>query len=196
MKKIISILLFIACLCTICSCGVKDKFNEVTGRGVDVAPFQEAIANTNPSSVIVTIETATELGELNTVLEVQYQSDTSAVIKYSYERFLPFGEGTDVKETVSGTVYRYADGTYSEDLGIDFSVIQPGISIDLAPIKKIAKVNDAKDLLTAMIPAATTEAVFGTLYTSDVYFELDIQGGTVENIEMTYDNVAVVYNYS
>ena len=196
MKKIITLILIISCLAILCSCEVKDKFNEVTGRGVDVTAFQNAIENTNPSSVIVKTVTQTELGELTSVLEVQYQGDSSAVINYSYEEFLPFGEGTETKKTVSGTVHRYADGTYSEDLGIDFGAIEAGVAINLAPIKTIAKVNDAGDLLTAMIPAATTEAVFGTLYTSDVYFELDVQGGTVENIEITYDNVEVIYMYS
>ena len=186
MKKLLCIVLIIGTLAAVCSCGK-----------VKVDDFIKAIENTDSSSVTVETVTNTALGTLTSRLEVNYKDDGSATINYSYEEFNSFEESSDdVKKVTSGTVYRYADGTYSEDLGIDFSQVSSNVAINLEPLKKIAKVNEAGDVLIASVPAETTEAVFGTLYTSDVYFEINIQGGTVKSIEMEYGNVSVVYQYS
>ena len=202
MKKIISFLLLIGCLVMICSCdtvnNVKDKVNEITGKAPDVSVFQTAIANSNASAVVVDIDVTTAVGELSSKYEVYYNEDGSALINYSYEKFNEIGVGNEyeVKSTFTGTIRRNADGTYSEDIGVDLSQVTASAALDLTAVKKDVKINDAGDILTVTVPQAKCAEVFGTEFAKDVNLELTLRGGALNLITVTYEGARITYQYA
>ena len=133
MKKLLSIILVLACLGALVSC---DLF------GGGVSAFEKAIDNTNPDNVIVNATVETALGELNSEFNIHFNEDGSATIEYSTDKFNKIGEGEDgeLKSTVTGTIEKSADGTYSGDTeDVDVSGIVGGVKIDVSAMK------DARD---------------------------------------------------
>ena len=207
MKKFLALLLLVSCVCMICSCsvidGIKNKFtgnnNGDEGEVTGVAAFTKAIEATNASNVIVEATTETALGQLSSTLEISFKADGSAVINYSMERFNEIGEGEvgEDKTTVTGTINRAADGSYSGDMisGIDLSSVSQGTAIDLSVVSSVAEINAAGDVLTVTVPAANTEAVFGSAFAKDVNLEISIQNGVVKFINMTFEGGSIEYTY-
>jgi len=161
-----------------------------------VAAFNEAIANTNASNVVVETVVNSDLGELNSRYEIVYKEDGSATITYHYEKFNLIGEGADneIKSEFDGTVTRNADGTYTGDMGdVDLSGVTAGFKVDLSSLE--VTINEAGDVLTATVPAASTEAVLGSAFSEDVALEVSIAGGAVKQIALTFASGSATYTY-
>ncbi len=201
MKKIISFLLLICCIVTVCSCdmvdGVKDKVNQITGKAT-VADFEAAIANTNASSVVIETVSKTALGDLKSKFEVYFKADGSATVKCSYEKFNLIGEGDpeDIKSTVLTTVYRNADGSYSEDIGVDLSSVTAAAALNLSAVKDAAVINEAGDVLSVTIPATKTAEVLGVNFAYDVDLEISIRNGVISFMKLNYTGGSATYQYA
>lgn len=198
MKKILSIIIVISCLALMCSCSMINSAKRAVGLGPKVSDFEEAMANTNASSVIINITSKKSLGTLNTSITVYYKADGSAIINYSYEKFNAIGEGEadEIKSTIKGTVTRNADGSCSEAVDLDFSTIAAYPVIDLSEFSKSAKINDSGDVLEVKIPASRTEAVLGTAINEDVNLKMTLKDGAVGFVELNYASGSAYYQYA
>lgn len=197
MKKIISILLVIVCLGALFSCAEPV---------VDASNFQAAIDSTNPTKIIINTSTKDSNGELKGSFTITNNADGSSTIEYSYEKWLPIGEGDETKETVGPiTVTRDKDGNYSD--GGEFTGSAPtgaaGVKVNLTNITSEVKISADETTLTAVVAKAETKAVFGTAYDYDVSLTvvkgdagiksvtLDyVKGGTVGKIFCKYTQAA------
>lgn len=200
MKKILSLILVITCFGLLMSC---DMLSSITGGGNDGAKgidaFVTAIENTNPKNITVDIEVETSLGELTSKYTVNYNDDGSAVITYTTEKFNAIGEGAEdeLKSTVTGTVTKNADGTFTGDTnGVDVSGVTAGFKLDVKKMKDTATINENNTVLTATVAAADTEAVLGTAYDKDVTVVIAIENGVVELIDLTFEGGSVSYKYN
>lgn len=198
MKKILSVVLLVSCLVLLCSCAFVNKAKRAVGLGPKVSDFEEAIANTDASSVLIDVTSNTALGTLKTRFEVYFRDDSSAVIKYSYEKFNPIevGEDDEIKSTVSGTVTRSADGVYSEDIGVDLSAVTAAVALDLSSFGKEAYINDAGDVLEVKVPKEKTADVFGVDFGKDVKLKITLNGEAVRFVELSYDGGSAYYQYA
>lgn len=203
MKKILCLMLVLVLSFGIVSCK-KDKGdddnNDNTSTNNNVDPFGKfttALAGNNASKVVVDVTTVTALGSLEASYEVYFALDGSATIKYEYERFLEIGEGSpdEIKTTEPGTVYRNKDGQYSTTAGVDVSAIEAASVIDLASLKGKATVNAAGDELNVTVAKASTAAVFGTEFDSDVALKIILDGDNLEKIIITSETKKIEYNY-
>ena len=200
MKKILSLILVITCFGLLMSC---DMLSSITGggnggaKGIDA--FVTAIENTNPKNITVDIEVETSLGELTSKYTVNYNDDGSAVITYTTEKFNAIGEGAEdeLKSTVTGTVTKNADGTFTGDTnGVDVSGVTAGFKLDVKKMKDTATINETNTVLTATVAAADTEAVLGAAYDKDVTVVIAIENGAVELIDLTFEGGSVSYKYN
>ena len=204
MKKILSIILLLSCLLCVCSCNavdqVKDKISgDDTDETVDAfTKFENAIAAASASAVEIDVVTATALGELKSKYEIIYNADGSALINYSYQRFYELGEGPadEVIETVTGTVYRDKNGSFSATNGVDVSAITAAGAYDISVFKANAVINEAGDVLTVTVPKANTQGVFGSEFASDVQFEMILVGDKLASMTLTYNGGSISYKYS
>ncbi|MBE6537489.1 MAG: hypothetical protein E7673_06000 [Ruminococcaceae bacterium] len=202
MKKILSIILLMSCLLCICSCDTVDKVKDkITGKDDETegfANFESAIAAASASAVVVEVKTVTKLGELNSKYEVYFSEDTSATIKYYYERFYEIGEGPadEIIEKVEGTVYRDKDGNYSEDVGIDVSAIAAATALNIAPLKSTASINEAGDVLKVTVPKISTANILGSQFASDVELEMVLRNGKLSTMKLTSATRVISYTYA
>ncbi|MBQ3015387.1 MAG: hypothetical protein IJD79_01250 [Clostridia bacterium] len=200
MKKIISVILIVCCMLTVCSCSaIKNKFGK-KNENSPIAPFETAAANTNASNVIVDIEKETELGKLTSKLEVNFANDGSASIVYTYEKFNLIGEGAEdeTKSTVTCNIVRAADGTYSGDMpeGLDLSAVSAAPALKLESVKDAAVVNEKGDTLTVAVPADVSAAVYGSALSYDSELEIFIKNGAVSLMEITFEGGKITYQYA
>ena len=202
MKKILSVMLLLSCLLTICSCSfIEDKLGGLFGGSASgLGAFEDAIKNSNASNVTVESVVETELGTLSSKIVVAYKADGSAVITYTYEKFNLIGEGADNedKTTTTVTINRAADGTFSGDMpeGVDLSAAAASPALNLAPIKDAATINESSDVLTATVPAANTAEVFGSEFSKDVNLEISLNAGVLKFIELTFEGGSITYTYA
>ena len=199
MRKIISLVLIIACFGLLMSC---DMISSITGGGNDgtqgIDAFVEAVENTNPKNITVDIEVETALGDLTSKYTVNYKEDGSAVISYTVEKFNAIGEGAEdeLKSTVTGTVTKNADGTFTGDTnGADVSGVTAGFKLDVNKLKDTATINENSTVLTATVAAADTEAVLGSAFDKDVTVVIAIADGAVELIDLTFEGGSISYKY-
>ena len=199
MRKIISLVLVVACFGLLMSC---DMISSITGGGNDGAKgidaFVEAVENTDPKNITVDIEVETALGDLTSKYTVNYKEDGSAVINYTVEKFNAIGEGAEdeLKSTVTGTVTKNADGTFTGDTnGADVSGVTAGFKLDVNKLKDTATINENATVLTATVAAADTEAVLGSAFDKDVTIVIAIADGAVELIDLTFEGGSISYKY-
>lgn len=115
MKRLLSILLLVACVFALASCGESELDNLVS-----------LIDSADPSSVktLTTVITADEVfhGTYLTTID----EDGSFCFDYSYERYADVEDALgSYKELVEGSVY-YKDGKYSED-GENWTLAKPSV---------------------------------------------------------------------
>lgn len=179
MKKILTVVLVLACVCALASC-VFDSDPAVA--------FASAIANTDPEKATINTVTGTELGELKGEYVITYGDEGAASIKYSYEQWNKVGEGDEPKRTVTGTITRQADGTYTDGKGFSAKAdeVTAGFTLNIAGVMDEAEINDAGDTLTVTVASADTEAVLGVKLAYDAELTVIIGGGVVESISVTF----------
>lgn len=197
MKKIFALLL-IACMAfSFAACGKGDGEEQTV---TDVSAFNTAIAATNPTGAVLNVKTTTAIGDLNAKYTVVYNADGTAVVTYEVEKlntFDPANPDAETKSTVTGTVNLAADGSYTGDaISGNVADIAAGVSVDLTAVADKATVNEAGDILTVVVPAASTESVIGTAVASDVTLVVTVSGGTVEQISITYTGTEIVCKYN
>lgn len=185
MKKILIILLALACAFTMFSCG-----------GDSVKGFDKAIKDTKPTVVNVVIETETALGLLKANYETTYAEDGSFTINYSYEKFNGISEGAaeDVIAVVSGTVTCDKDGNYSDGGAlVGTATTATGAKIKLGKKMEYSVSRDG-NVLTATIKAANTKSVLGAEFPADVTLVLTKAEGKIVSYTINYTTDAGVTN--
>lgn len=198
MKKILSVVLLLCCLLSVCSCSfIKDKLG-IGGSATGIKAFENAISECNASNVEIKSTTETELGALNDIIVVSYNEDGSAVITYTYERFNDALSATEEeKTTTTVTINRAADGTYTGDMpeGVDLPSVTAAPAINLSAVKDAAVINDASDVLTVTVPAANTAEVFGSEFSKDVNLVISLRSGALFTIDLTFDGGKITFTY-
>lgn len=182
MKKIIALILALACALGLVACAPANE---------DLKPYTEAIANTTPASAIINVtihDTEFDI-ELDGVYTVTYNEDGTAAIEYEYEVLNSAATGDGLTRTESGSATVAADGTVTGD-GVDASVIAAAtLNINLNTGVKSSVV--ARGILTANIEKANTAAVLGVELPSDASLELrmaDNEGTRIGQATINYSN--------
>ena len=163
------------------------------------AVLEDAVKNVNPKAIVLDVVTETELGTLNAKYEIYHNEDGSAVINYSYERFLMIGEDTsdnEIVKTVTGTVARDKDGKYTPDTSVDLGAIEAALGIDISTLKSAATINDAGDMLTVTVSKLDSETVLGTQLNSDASLKITLDGEDLKTIVIKVDGATYTYSYS
>ena len=178
MKRIISIVLIVACVCMLFSC------NAVTPEN-----FAEAMKNTSPSKVTISTTTTTAgLGTLNGKYSITYNSDDTATIKYDCELWASIPtDGSeiseDAKEKITGTVTRDSDGSYSDSAFVED--VEPALSLDVTKLTEYTISVDGKTL-NATVSKDNTAAVFGVAYDFDVNLTVVKGANVIESVSLAY----------
>ena len=181
-----------------------DTNNDNTNDNNDNAPvdpfvaFENAIATSDASTVVVDVVTITALGELDAHYEVIFNDNGGAVIRYTYERFYEIGEGDGNETTYEVgpvTVYRDKDGNYSENIGVDIAGIEPALAFDIASLKDSAKINEIGDELNVTIPKTNTLNLLGSQFSSDVQLKIALRSGKLSKIIIASTDRTITYNY-
>jgi hypothetical protein len=180
MKRIISVILIVACLGMLFSCNL---------FGFSTKNFEEAMANTNPSKVTITTSTTTAgLGTIHGNYVVTYNEDNTATIKYDGERWAGIPTdgseiGDETKVSFSGTVTRDANGVYSDPAFVED--VELALSLNVGEIKDSTISVDGKTL-TATVAKADTATVFGVAYNFDVVLTIVRGENAIERITLAY----------
>ena len=180
MKKIISVVLIVACFSMLFSCSL---------FGFSTKNFEKAMENTNPSKVTITTSTTTAgLGTINGNYVVTYNEDNTATIKYNGERWAGIPTdgseiGSETKVSFSGTVTRDASGVYSDPTFVED--VELALSLNVGEIKDSTISVDGKTL-TATVAKADTATVFGVAYNFDVVLTIVRGENAVERITLAY----------
>ena len=162
------------------------------GQDNTVEAFAKAVDKTSYREAKVTTETVSILGTLKGEYSISIADDGSATVGFSYETWYKVDEGSasDVKKTVSGTVVRDKNGSYSGDTeSLNFDVTQnSSLSLDLLaiPADKVAVSEDGATL-EATVPSEDTEAVFGRAYGFSVTLKVIKTDGAISSVEMSYE---------
>lgn len=196
MKRLISILLAIACVFALSSCG--DGTNALA----------ELVANANPSAIktLTTVITADEVFHgtyLTTVEEDGFTFD------YNYERYADVADAADSYiAVVEGRVY-YKDGKYSED-GENWSVENPGVDYQSVTLNLDEEnftdyiLSTDQTSLIATFTSDNSELVLGRKIaaTGDITLIVKTNGVYLTTISISYTNelgevrVDTSYSYS
>ena len=185
--------------------GGNDDNNDNQGGGDTVSKtpeeafsvFEAAIAKASAKTVVVTVKTATELGELNSEYSIFFGADGAATVSGSYERFYEIGEGPadEVKYSTSVNFYRTKEGTYSDN-SVDVSAVEAAVALDISSLKSTANISADYEELTATVAKSATAGVFGTALTADASLKMVLDGDNLGEIVITYGNTNIVYNYA
>ncbi len=178
MKKIISLAVVLCCLVALVACS-----------GSPTSPFESALAVKGFTKATITQVTETALGDLTGTFTVTYNEDGTATIDYEYEQWNDFtSSSTELKSTVTGSVTRQADGTYSDGKGFNGSAdeITAGFAINLESIRESATVSADGNTLTVTVPADSTEAVLGVNLGFDAELKVVIAGGVLSEVVVSY----------
>ena len=151
-----------------------------------------------PGGAVIDVKTETALGALNAKYIVAYNEDGSANVNYTVEQFNEFdieNPDAETKSEITGTATINADGTCT---GIDANVasIAAGTAIDLTAVAANATVNEAGDILTVVVPAASTNSVLGISVASDVTLVISISSTGVDSIVITYTGASITCKYN
>lgn len=198
MKKILSVVLLLGCLFSVCSCSfIEDKLG-IGGGATGLKAFENAIKDCNASNVSVVTVVETELGDLESTISVAYNQDGSALITYTYEEFNLVDSATeDLKTVTTVTINRAADGTYTGDVpeGLDLAAVTASAAINFAPVKNDVVINESSDVLTVVVPSANTAEVFGSEFSKDVNLEISLKEGALFAIDLTFEGGRISYIY-
>ena len=188
MKKIISLLLALACVfaCAFAmtSCGEDNPppAPEEPTYAEAAAAFISAYNALNRTTVKVTDTVETIAGPLSAVYTITVNSDGTKTVTGYREEFTSLGEEGDKKQVA-------LDGTYTDDAKID---------IDSA---KITDYSVSATALRITVKAADTAEVIGTAFPSDTVVVINLAEGAVTSVSLSYVNadsasVSTVFAYN
>ena len=220
MKKIIALILLVGCIFTLCSCNLFKKDEDKKEDDKDstdivipednapvidkeaVAAIQAKIDASAPATADVTVTLEAVLGNLSSEYNVTYNSDGTATVVYTYEKFNSFDLDTDeYKSTYAGTVTISADGTLSEEVGGDASVEALTFDINLDP-SKLNTATVASGVLAATVKAGNTQAVLGVNLGAEASLVVSTNANGVVSVAISYTSSAgpveiiATYTYS
>lgn len=208
MKKILALILLVSCIFTLCSCKFFKKDNGDDADNGDntptdvvpdntpsfdleaIAAIQAKIDASAPETADITVTLEAALGALNSEYNVTYNSDGTASVVYTYEKFNSFDEDSDeYKSAYSGTVTVGADGTLSEEVGGAASVEALTFDITL-DASKFSTVTVVSGVFTADIKAENTQAVLGVNLGADASLVVSTNASGVVSVAISYTSVA------
>ncbi|MBQ8290456.1 MAG: hypothetical protein IJY01_06290 [Clostridia bacterium] len=191
MKKILSAVLLLACICMLFACGSP------------TSSFENALASNDFTKATITQVTEDQLGSLTGTYTVTYNEDGSATIEYSYEQWTDINNAsaTELKTVKTGTITRGADGKYTD--GKDFSgsadEIPAGFQLNLESVKEDAKISSDKTTLTVDVSADATADVLGVEFPHDVTIEVVLKDKALDTVKVSFtttDKTGEEYNHS
>jgi hypothetical protein len=170
-------------------------------NAADITPIQEKIDASMPETATVTVHFKSTLGELNSTYVVTYNTDGTATVSYTYEKFNAIGEGKNVKDSLTGETVIGANGeltTPAEGIAA-VEALTFDINLDAA---KLASVEVTAGVLTATVKAANTASVLGVDLGVDASVVVSTNASVVEFIAISYVSAAgpveitAMYTYS
>ena len=193
MKKILIFILAIASALTMFACKKEDD---------GLKAFKTAVAATDPAVIEVDTKMMTAAGELASKATTTYNEDGSFTLVYWYEQFNTSANGAsdELKTKIEKTVTCDKDGKYSDggDLA-GTSTATTGHKLNLGAKKLSYKISADKNVLTATVKAADTEAVLGVSIAADVTLVVAKNADAVVSLTLNYTletgAVEVVCNY-
>ena len=190
MKKIVALILAVACMVALASC----KPKETTVNPVDqeaVAVVQAKLDAASPETAKITVTLDTQLGELESEYNVVYNlEDGSANVEYTYQKFNELEAGKEFKETVGpATVTVTADGILSEELNGVGAVEALTFDINLDPAKLLSASMNA-GVLSAKVKSSYTAAVLGVAIDADVEIMITTTSTGISAIAIAYETAA------
>ena len=185
MKKIVALLLALACVFALASCGTPETPDEGTDSA-SLDPFKTAISTSAPTGAVITIELENTISTpLTGTFTVTYGVD-NAVVNYEYDQFLPIDPSAPVesdRETVTGTASIDKNGTVTGDLNATVAASTLlNYNLDGTKMTYLAEVG----VLSASISSANTESVLGVNIGADVTFTMTIFEGKVVSVTLDY----------
>ena len=183
MKKILALLLILACSFALFACKDDKKDPDAEAYAAAVAEFAQA-SIAAPKGVTVSITAETALGTLKSSYVTTYNEDGSAAIEYSVEKFNGLDSEED-KSVVTGTITVDVGGNYSD--GGAFNGANPvasGLKVNFASDK--IKCTIEGDTLRATVAAADTEAVLGVALGADAVLTAVRFNGVINTVAVDY----------
>lgn len=201
MKKILALILVVSCVFALGSCKLvkkifgKDVDDAPTANEADIAPFQAKIDASVPETANVTVNFKSTLGTLESAYLVTYNTDGSATVNYTYEKFNQVGESKDFKTEFVGETTIGANGelTNAPEGIASVEALTFDITLDAS---KLHYATVTSGILDAVVKAENTLAILGvelgvdaklvisigTLGVSSISISYTTEGGTVEII--------------
>lgn len=201
MKKILALILVVSCVFALGSCKLvkkifgKDVEDAPTANEADIAPFQAKIDASVPETANVTVNFKSTLGTLESAYLVTYNTDGSATVNYTYEKFNQVGESKDFKTEFVGETTIGANGelTNAPEGIASVEALTFDITLDAS---KLHYATVTSGILDAVVKAENTLAILGvelgvdaklvisigTLGVSSISISYTTEGGTVEII--------------
>lgn len=189
MKKIVALLLALACVFALASCGTPETPDEGTDSA-SLDPFKTAISTSAPTGAVITIELENTISTpLTGTFTVTYGAD-NAVVNYEYDQFLPIdpsASATSDRETVTGTATIDKNGNVTGDLNSTVAASALlSYNLDSSKMTYIAEAGT----LSATITSANTEGVLGVNIGADVTFTLTVFEGKVVSVTLSYQTTS------
>lgn len=201
MKKILALILVVSCVFALGSCKLvkkifgKDVDDAPTANEADIAPIQAKIDASVPETANVTVNFKSTLGTLESAYVVTYNTDGSATVNYTYEKFNQVGESKDFKTEFVGETTIGANGelTNAPEGIAAVEALTFDITLDAS---KLHYATVTSGILDAVVKAENTLAILGvelgvdaklvisigTLGVSSIAISYTTEGGTVEII--------------
>ena len=191
MKKIISLILMLACVLTcafaLASCGGDENppapepaYSEAA------AAFITAYNAANVTNYVTSIEVTTELGALNSMYIFVKNPDGTSTISYMFEKINGL-DAEDEREIVNGAVTSDKNGNFAEDPhGVAAKLGATGIKLDIdnTAITDFT-VADAYTL-SITVKKDSTAAILGAALPSDAVVVVQLAGTSLKSVSLDY----------
>ena len=204
MKKILALILVVSCVFALGSCKLFNRDNEEETEtpvvtAAEIAPIQEKIDASVPETAKVTVDFTSALGTLESEYLVTYNTDGSAIVNYTYEKFNQIGESKELKTAVTGETTIGANGELrNPPEGIAaVEALTFDITLDAG---KLYNATATSTLLNAVVKAENTLAILGVELGVDAKLVIAVGPLGVSSIAISYttDNgtVEIISTYT
>ena len=203
MKKIISVMLLLACALTcsfaLASCGetvdpVPEK-NEVSYSEAS-ASFVNAVKATVATTIDATVKVDVQGETLNAAYHTVKNSDGTTTMNYAVE-VLNGADSEDNKTVVTGEATSDASGVFTDENAKAFGA--NGVALNLAAFTG-TDFDASANVLRITVAADNTEAVLGAAIGADTVVVVTISEGTVVSVTVNYQTsgstVEIVCEYN
>lgn len=190
MKKILALILVLACSFALFACGE----DPAPVYAEEAAEFITAFGATTINTLNVTVTTETAEGTLTATYTTTYAAGKISSITYSIET-IPGLDSTEDLEVLTGTVSCDASGTYSDGGEIANKLGATGIKFDYNS-DKISNFTVDGNVLAITVAAADTEAVLKCAIDSDALVTVTKAEGKITSVALSYTGVSIVCAYN